>query len=168
MPRSDRGNRCASGPLARQGGFTLLEMMVVLLIVGILISVVALKPTSNRRTDLAEEAQRLATMLESASDEAQIRSAQVAWQPVAGGYGFFLHAENGAWVPIADDLLKPHRWGGDVTGVAIRYSGSGDAISRVVFGDESINVPVTVTLYSGSVELLVVGTGIGKFEVRRP
>ena len=63
-------------------GFTLLEMLVVLVIAGLLVAVVTLAPSRNRRTDLAEEAQRLANLLESAGDEAQVRSMPIAWQPV--------------------------------------------------------------------------------------
>jgi general secretion pathway protein H len=158
--------RCA--PRRSSMGFTLLEMLVVLMIAGMLVAVVALAPSRNRRTDLAEEAQRLATMLETADDEAQIRSASIAWQPVDGGYRFYQRAENGTWQPIADDLLKPRRWGDEVTTVSIRYTGSGETTPRIVFGDESIDVPVTVTLGSGSDQLQVMGTGIGNFAVRRP
>lgn len=186
MPILVRGNSDSnshSGPLRRRwrvspdlrcrmrrssAGFTLLEMLVVLVIAGLLVAVVALAPMRNRRTDLAEEAQRLAALLESAGDEAQIRSASIAWQPVDGGYRFYQRAESGAWQPMSDELLGPHRWGTDVTGVSIRYTGSGDAIQRVVLGDESIDVPVTITLSSGTVRLLVVGTGIGNFSVIRP
>ena len=45
---------------SRAAGFTLLEMLVVLLIAGILISLASLTLTRNPRTDLNEEAQRLA------------------------------------------------------------------------------------------------------------
>jgi general secretion pathway protein H len=148
-------------------GFTLIEMLVVLMIAGLLIAVVALAPSRNKRTDLNEEAQRLATLLESADDEAQVRSASIAWEPVDGGYRFFQRAENGKWLPLNDDVLGPHRWDTEVTGVSIHYTG-GAGIQRVVFGDESIEVPVTITLHSGAVSLLVVGTGIGNFAVRRP
>ncbi|WP_176060813.1 type II secretion system minor pseudopilin GspH [Paraburkholderia sp. BCC1876] len=151
-----------------QRGFTLLEMMVVLLIVGLLVAVVTLAPSRNRRTDLAEEAQRLASLLESAGDEAQVRSSPMAWQPIAGGYRFYRRTEDGAWKPVADDLFGPHRWSTEVTGVSVRYTGSNEPVSRVVFGDESIGVPVTITLSSEGVRLLVVGTGIGNFVVRRP
>ena len=152
----------------RSAGFTLLEMLVVLVIAGLLVAVVALAPSRNRRTDLAEEAQRLAALLESAGDEAQIRSAPIAWQPVDGGYRFYQRAGDGSWRPMADELLAPHRWATDVTGVSIRYTGSGDPIQRVVLGNESIDVPVTITLYSGAVRLLVISSGIGNFAVSRP
>ncbi|CAB3749214.1 GspH/FimT family pseudopilin [Paraburkholderia humisilvae] len=176
MPISAHGSSDMRGVARRVGpritlrgssGFTLLEMLVVLMIAGLLIAVVALAPSRNRRTDLNEEAQRLATLLESADDEAQVRSTSIAWEPMDGGYRFFQRTENGKWLPLTDDVLGPHRWGTDVTGVSIRYTG-GAGIQRVVFGEESIEVPVTITLYSGAVSLLVVGTGIGNFAVRRP
>ncbi|MCA3781891.1 MAG: GspH/FimT family pseudopilin [Burkholderia sp.] len=152
----------------RAAGFTLLEMLVVLLIVGLLVAVVTLAPTRNRRTDLAEEAQRLANLLESAGDEAQVRSMPIAWQPVGGGYRFVQRTESGAWAPMTDDLYRARRWGTEVTGVSVRYTGGGESPSRIVLGSESIDVPVTITLWSGDVRMAVVGTGIGNFVVRRP
>ncbi|WP_348638422.1 GspH/FimT family pseudopilin [Paraburkholderia sp. D15] len=143
-------------------------MLVVLVIVGLLVGVVALAPSRNRRSDLAEEAQRLASLLESAGDEAQVRSMPISWQPGAGGYRFYRRSDSGAWVPLADDLFRPYRWSAQVTGVSIRYTGSDETTSRVVLGEESIGVPVTITLSSEGVRLLVVGTGIGNFVVRRP
>jgi general secretion pathway protein H len=169
MLTSVRGNSGGRAFAARRNasGFTLIEMLVVLLIAGLMIAMVALAPSRNRRTDLAEEAQRLATLLESADDEAQVRSASIAWQPMDGGYRFLQRSESGAWHPLVDDLLGPHRWGADVTGVSVRYTG-GNSIARVVFGDESIDTPVTITLSSGDDRLQVVGTGIGNFAVRKP
>ena len=168
MRTSARGNEVV--PVRRRGrqrGFTLLEMMVVLLIAGLLLAVVGLAPTRNRTTDLSEEAQRLAEMFESALDEAQVRSAEIAWQPVGGGYRFLVRAANGNWQPLADSVLGAHRWQAEVTGVSIRYA-DGAAVQRVVFGDESIDAPVTVTLYSGDTRVRVISTGIGSFGVRRP
>ncbi|WP_133650258.1 GspH/FimT family pseudopilin [Paraburkholderia flava] len=150
-----------------QRGFTLLEMLVVLLIAGMLIAVVTLAPTHNRRTDLTEEAQRLSMLFESAVDEAQIRSTPIAWQPVGGGYRFMRRGANGSWQPLADSVLGAHRWQAEVTGVSIRYTG-GSTTQRVVFGEESIDAPITVTLYSGDTRMQVMSTGIGSFSVRRP
>jgi general secretion pathway protein H len=152
---------------ARAGGFTLLEMLVVLLIAGILISLASLSLSRNPRTDLNEEAQRLALLFESAGDEAQVRSRPIAWQPVEGGFRFDVRTEDG-WRPLRDDLLGPRRWEGGVTGVAISYPGSDEdnGASRLMFGTEAVDVPVEVTLFSAAGRATIVGTGNGRYEVR--
>src|SRR6478752_8291482 len=112
-----------------QAGFTLLEMLVVLVIAGLLVSLASLQLTRNPRTDLNEEAQRLALLFESAGDEAQVRARPIAWQPFDGGFRFDLRTEDG-WRPLRDDLLKPRQWEGGVTGVTIDYPGSSSQASR--------------------------------------
>jgi general secretion pathway protein H len=150
--------RCAEG-------FTLLEMLVVLLIAGVLISAASLSATRNPRTDLNEEGQRLALLFESASDEAQVRSRPIAWQTTKGGYRF-AERTDGEWRPLRDDLLGPRHWDIPVTGVGIHYAGSDAEPSQVEFGVESIDQPVVVTLYSSIGQVSVVGTGNGRYEAR--
>jgi len=152
---------------SRAAGFTLLEMLVVLLIAGILVSLASLTLSRNPRTDLNEEAQRLALLFESAGDEAQVRSRPIAWHPVDGGFQFDVRTGDG-WRPLRDDLLGPRRWQGGVTGVSISYPGAGDdtQASRIVFGTEAVDVPVEVTLFSAVGRATIVGTGSGRFEVR--
>jgi len=152
---------------AGAAGFTLLEMLVVLLIAGILISLASLTLSRNPRTDLNEEAQRLALLFQSADDEAQVRSRPIAWQPVEGGFRFDIRTDDG-WRPLRDDLLGPRRWDGGVTGVSIRWPGAGDdtRASRIVFGTEAVDVPVEVTLFSAVGSVTIVGTGNGRFEVQ--
>ncbi|HTH61842.1 MAG TPA: GspH/FimT family pseudopilin [Paraburkholderia sp.] len=151
----------------RAAGFTLLEMLVVLLIAGLLVSLASLTLSRNPRTDLNEEAQRLALLFESAGDEAQVRSRPIAWQPTDGGFQFDVRSGDG-WRMLRDDLLGPRQWQGGVTGVAISYPGAGTDTqpSRVVFGVEAVDVPVVVTLYSAVGRATIVGTGNGRFEVR--
>ncbi|WJF90313.1 GspH/FimT family pseudopilin [Paraburkholderia bonniea] len=146
-------------------GFTLLEMLVVLVIAGLLISLASLTLTRNPRTDLNEEAQRLALLFESAGDEAQVRARPVAWQPVDGGFRFDIRTSDG-WRPLRDDLLGPRRWEGGVTSVSINYPGSDTSAQRVVFGTESIDVPVQVTLFAAVGHATITGTGNGRYEVR--
>lgn len=57
-------------------------------------------------------------------------------------------------------------WDGGVTGAAIDYPGSDTHTDAVVFGTESIDVPVRVTLYSAVGSATIVGTGNGRYEVR--
>jgi general secretion pathway protein H len=146
-------------------GFTLLEMLVVLVIAGLLVSLASLAVTRNPRADLHEEAQRLALLFESASDEAQVRARPIAWQPQNGGFRFDIRTSDG-WRPLRDDLFRPRRWDGGVTGVSIVYPGSDAHPSRIVFGTESIDAPLQVTLFSTAGEATIVGTGNGRYEVR--
>jgi general secretion pathway protein H len=157
--------RAAGCRAARQAGFTLLEMLVVLVIAGLLVSLASVAMTRNPRTDLNEEAQRLSLLLESAGDEAQVRARPIAWQPFDGGFRFDMHTDDG-WRPLRDDLLGPRRWEGGVTGVSIDYPGSDAHPSRVIFGTESIDAPVQITLYSASGTARIVGMGNGRYEVR--
>lgn len=140
-------------------------MLVVLVIAGLLVSLTALTMTRNPRTDLNEEAQRLALLFESAGDEAQVRARPIAWQPIEGGFRFDMHTEDG-WRPLLrDDLLKQRAWEGGVNGVTIDYPGSNSEASRVVFGTEAIDVPVRITLFSAAGRATIVGTGNGRYEV---
>ncbi|CAH2773897.1 MAG: General secretion pathway protein H [uncultured Paraburkholderia sp.] len=148
----------------RSAGFTLLEMLVVLVIAGLLVSLTALTMNRNPRTDLNEEAQRLALLFESAGDEAQVRARPIAWQPFDGGFRFDMRTEAG-WRPLRDDLLGPRRWEGGVTGVSINYPGSNSQSSRIIFGTEAIDSPVQITLFSAVGSATIVGTGNGRYEV---
>jgi general secretion pathway protein H len=149
----------------RQAGFTLLEMLVVLVIAGLLVSLASLQLTRNPRTDLNEEAQRLALLFESAGDEAQVRARPIAWQPLDGGFRFDIRTEDG-WRPLRDDLLRARRWEGGVTGVTIQFLDSDKTVSRLVFGTEAIDTPMEITLISPAGRATIVGGGNGRFQVR--
>jgi general secretion pathway protein H len=150
----------------RNAGFTLLEMLVVLVIAGLLVSLASLQLTRNPRTDLNEEAQRLALLFESAGDEAQVRARPIAWQPLDGGFRFDIRTEDG-WRPLLrDDLLRARRWEGGVTGVSIHFLDSDREADRLVFGTEAIDTPMEITLVSPAGRATIVGSGNGRFEVR--
>ncbi|MBU9323305.1 GspH/FimT family pseudopilin [Burkholderia gladioli] len=152
-------------PPRRMRGFTLLEMLVVLVIAGILVSAATLTMHRNPRTDLREEAQRVALLLESAGDEAQVRARPIAWQPTDNGFRFDVRGEDG-WRPLRDDLFRPRNWDGGVTGATIDYPGSDTEVHRIVFGTEPVDTPVRITLYSAVGSATIVGTGNGRYEVR--
>lgn len=156
--------RLPPAPAQRVAGFTLLEMLVVLVIVGIIAGVASLSLTRNPRTDLREEGQRLALLFESADDEAQVRGHPLVWEANTQGYRFLeRHAD--AWRPLHDALFAQRRWSAQVSGVAIHYANSEQAASRMEFGVESISAPVIVTLYSPAGQLRIVSTGNGRFTV---
>ena len=152
--------------MKRAQGFTLLEVLVVLAIGGLLVGLASLTLTRNPRSDLLEQAQRLALVFETAGDEAQLRNAPVMWEPINGGYRFDVRT-GGQWTPIVDSLLGPQRWQVPLTGVAVRYPGERDDrdSNRLVFGTESISRPARVVLYSDVGTMTLQTDGSGRFEV---
>lgn len=90
-------------PVAR--GFTLLELMVVLVIVSIVLSFVTLTAGGDSRGEqLQRETRRLAALLEMASEEAVLSSQQLAVRFSEDGYEFMV-LRGGEWLPLDDDPL---------------------------------------------------------------
>lgn len=89
-------------------GFTLLELMVVIVIVGIILSFVTLSTGGDQRAEqLEREAQRIVALLQLASEEAVMRSEQLALRVGESDYEFMI-LENGQWAALADDRpLRP-------------------------------------------------------------
>jgi general secretion pathway protein H len=119
--------RCpCAGPHPATGcaaGFTLLELMVVMVLIGIIFSFAVL---SMRGDDVAEqmerEARRLQTLLVLASDEAIVRGEELGVRFGDDGYEFLVLALEG-WQRPDDGLLKAYTLPADIE---LRLSLEGD------------------------------------------
>jgi len=88
---------------ALQRGFTLLELMVVLVIIGILLSFATLSTSGDSRGEqLQRESARLIALIDMASEQAIFRSEQLAIRFGETDYEFMLLAA-GKWVALEDD-----------------------------------------------------------------
>jgi general secretion pathway protein H len=94
-------------PSAR--GFTLLEIMVVLVLIGIITSFALLSVGGGPRARLAEEAQRLAALVELHQQEAILSGEPHGIQFGRAGYTMLSLGEKGEWrSPTAADTLIRH------------------------------------------------------------
>ncbi len=95
----------------RQRGFTLIEISVVLLIVGILATFLVLSIGSRSLDDrMHNEAERLRQLIGLAADEAQLKSLQIGLQVGSDGYRFVRLNDDRRWVIYASDgPLRPRR-----------------------------------------------------------
>jgi len=95
----------------RQRGFTLIEISVVLLIVGILVTFLVLSIGSRSLDDrMHNEAERLRQLIGLAADEAQLKSLQIGLQVGSDGYRFVLLNDDRHWVIYASDgPLRPRQ-----------------------------------------------------------
>lgn len=98
----------AIGRAERHAGFTLAEMMVVLVLVGLIGAVAVLSLPSDQR-DLDRQALALALALERASDEAVLSGTPVGLTLDQTGWRFRRY-RMGRWLPISDGSLGPRSW----------------------------------------------------------
>jgi len=72
----------------RSAGLSLLELMVVLAIVGLATAAASLAWRDPSAAEVAQEAQRLAALLETARAHSRASGLPVRWQPSEGGFRF--------------------------------------------------------------------------------
>lgn len=95
-------------------GFSLLEMLVVILVVGILYSLAGSMLTLTVTDPLNDEADRLRERILLAQDESIVRSQAIALGFNEHGYAFFVQDDDQQWSVIEKDaLLGPRQLLGD-------------------------------------------------------
>jgi general secretion pathway protein H len=84
-------------------GFTLVELLVVLVVIGITLGVTMLQLMPDNLAALRTESRRLALLLENAELEAQANGQSLAWSGEASHYRFWKKNDYNDWVSIEDD-----------------------------------------------------------------
>ncbi len=143
-------------------GFTLIELMVVLLIIGIAASMIAINGLPGAREGLRYEAERVSHLLLLAREEAQIRGAPIRFEADETRYRFMIYKQ-GEWLPILDDRdLRERRW---ELPTRVRVARP-DGRTTIEFGRASVDTPFTIFLSRENSTSEVFGNGLGAFEVR--
>ncbi|MFZ2161142.1 MAG: prepilin-type N-terminal cleavage/methylation domain-containing protein [Sideroxyarcus sp.] len=148
-------------------GFTLLEMLVVLVVASIMISVVTLSLMPSAQTVLREESQRLAFLMENGAMASQAGGQPLAWSGTGNSYRFWKRTKEGEWVRIErDNLLHPRNLPEAMRIGEVSFNGRRlEPGSLVVLSPELSAKAFRVTLLSDDLVSDVVGNGLGKVEV---
>jgi len=155
---------------AQNNGFTLIEILVVLLIIGVLLTSIVVKAFPDEQQVLHEEAERLGLLLEQARDQAFISGRSIAWSAQNEGYAFWRLNAQRQWEPITGDQnlrarkLPPPM---NVTALFINQVKVLPA-ERLVFSPSGLNPAFVVTLAMQQQSLQLASDSLGRFQVHAP
>ena len=149
--------------MRRCAGFTLLELVVVVLLLSIMLGLVVVNLSSDDSGELRDEAQRLALLLNAAQQDAILEGQVLALALEPGGYHFMRLTDAGTLQPITqDELLRARELPPDVKIAAVEIAGSGTSESEkpkgIVLQPSGEFDEFTITLQKGSARWYVKGS----------
>src|SRR5450830_1332903 len=137
-----------------QRGFTLLELLIVMVIAGVMLGVVSFNALPNSRQRLENDAKRLALLFQLARDEAILRNMPVSFDSDQFGYRFMVR-EDRVWTPLKDDMLRELSFDPPQNQAGV----------HIVFGREPVDKPFVLTLKVPDASIKVMADGVGHYSV---
>jgi general secretion pathway protein H len=146
----------------RQQGFTLIELMVVLVIVGIASAAISLSIKPDPLHLLRKDADRVAQLLQVAQAEARADGRPITWLADAKGFRFSRRSDSGQGFEHFnnDPQLRPRLW--ETPGLEVRV----EPRQKIVLNAEWINPPLLLKLSDGLNSISVQRSAAGQVNVR--
>jgi general secretion pathway protein H len=163
----------------RGRGYTLVELLVVLVVLGVMLGLVSLSIVPDPRAKLQRDAERLETLFALAAEEAQLTSRPIAWRGDENGYAFF-RRDRDQWVPFDGDAqFRARRWdlgpmrltlaASDVARWAPRrgqgFGGADDGTTALAFPRDGLQAAFELKLEADGKTVLLKSDGVGRYWV---
>ena len=103
----------------RARGFTLLELLVVIVLAGLVLSMVSISVTPDPAQALGREGSRVGQLIAIASDESRLRQQPIYWEADLRGYRWVTVVNGERQLLTDDDLLRERDWDRPLTRLSI-------------------------------------------------
>lgn len=162
---------CGRGGSKRRGipprstrGFTLLEILVVLVVVGVSLALVSVNFLPDDRRVLRDSGERIAAILEQAQDEALMTGGSIAWSATDYSYRFWKLDPDHNWVDAsADEWLQERLFEPGVRVSELRIDDKPAKIdTRIVLSASGHGVPFRLVLALRAERLGISGDALGR------
>jgi len=147
-------------------GFTLIEILVVLAILGVTLGLVRVNAMPDDGEILRQESVRLALLIEQAANEARAKGTAFACIIEKGGY-YFLQKHGLEWFETNDDILRPRRWPEDVMVIGVQVDGQKNVKGprRIILSSSGYNSAFLIELKLNRHRMAIAGTTTGRIRV---
>ena len=151
----------------RAAGFTLVEILVVLLVLGLAAGLAYARFESDPRHDVEREGRRFAAAIEHASSLAQWRNQTLGVSAGGAGYQFWRRdhvADGDRWMPLTDDdVLAARALPDGVKAAALQYAGQNVAADAILpLAASGRNEPYTMEISTQEWRALIVADPLNR------